>query len=159
VRIFDASTGEASGEAWSTGQTGYIRAIAMSPDNKILAAGSNDRSIILYDMNKRTMINHPIKGHTGVSIVNNLHTVYSGNLQAVLSLAFSKNGQILASCGADQTVRLWNVLTGKKICGALYGHTSSVTSVKFSPDMKRLVTGKPFYPRPDLRVIIMLSRW
>ena len=66
VRIYNASTGTASGEAWSTGQTDYIRAIAVSPDGKILAAGSNDNSIVLYDMDTRKMIRKPIRGHNGV---------------------------------------------------------------------------------------------
>ena len=66
VRIYDASTGTASGEVWSTGQTGYIRAIAISPNGKILAAGNNDHSIILYNMDTRKMIGIPIRGHYGV---------------------------------------------------------------------------------------------
>jgi WD40 repeat protein len=46
-----------SGESWSTGQTGYLRAIAISPDGKILAAGSDDHSIILHDMDTRKQTN------------------------------------------------------------------------------------------------------
>lgn len=80
VRIYDASTGAASGEVWSMEQTGYVRAIAISPDGKILAAGSNDDySIILYNMDTRTVINPPIRGHRGVSASNNLYTDYSDN--------------------------------------------------------------------------------
>lgn len=67
--------------------------------------------------------------------------MYSDNLQAIRSLAFSKDGQLLASCSDDQTVRLWNVPTGTESCDPLYG--PYVSSVKFSPDMKQLVTGKP----------------
>jgi WD40 repeat protein len=73
VRIYNASTGTTSGEAWSTGQTEYIRAIAVSPDGKILAAGNNDYSIILYDMETRKMIRKPIRGHNGVRILVVLH--------------------------------------------------------------------------------------
>ena len=76
VRIYKASTGAASGEAWSTGQTGYIRAIAISPDGKILAAGSNDNSIILYDTDTRKMIGTPIRGHVGVRTSDVLHTAH-----------------------------------------------------------------------------------
>jgi len=143
VRIYDASTGTASGEAWSTGQTGYIRAIAISPDDKILAAGSDDYSIVLYNMDTRSMISQAIRGHDGVSTSNVPHTVSSHNWQAIRSLAFSKDGQLLASGSEDCTVRLWNVRTGKKTCDPLYGHTSYVSSVKFSVDMKQLITGKP----------------
>ncbi len=68
--------------------------------------------------------------------------MHSCNLQEIRSLAFSKDGQQLASCSNDHTVRLWNVSTGKMICDPLYGNTSFVSSVKFSPDMKQLVSGK-----------------
>ncbi len=77
MRIYSASTGTASGEAWSTGQRGYISAIAISPDNKILAAGIDDCSIILYDMDTRKMIDKPIKGHNGVSTSDVPHTAYA----------------------------------------------------------------------------------
>jgi WD40 repeat protein len=76
VRIYNASTGTASGGAWSTGQTDYTRAIAVSPDGKILAAGSNDHSIILYDMGTRKMIGKPIRGHNGVRTSDVLHTAH-----------------------------------------------------------------------------------
>lgn len=142
MRIYDASTGTASGEAWSTGQTGYIRAVAISPDNKILAAGSDDCSIMLYNMDTRVVINQPMRGHNGVSVSNAFYITYSCNLQAIRSLAFSKDGQLLASGSEDNTVRLWNVRTGKKLCDPLYGHTSYVSSVRFSPDMKQIITGR-----------------
>ena len=65
VRIYDAATGATSGEAWTTEQAGYIMAIVISPDdNKVLAAGSDDNTIVLYDMDKRSMINQPLRGHT-----------------------------------------------------------------------------------------------
>jgi len=76
VRFYKASTGKAAGGAWSTGQTGYIKAIAISPNSKILAAGSDDYSIILYNMDTRKMINQPIRGHKGVSTTDVLYTAY-----------------------------------------------------------------------------------
>lgn len=76
VRIYSASTGMVSGEAWSTGQTDYVRAIAISPDGKILAAGSDDHSIMLYDMDARKMISKPIRGHNGVRTSDVPHTTH-----------------------------------------------------------------------------------
>lgn len=76
VRIYNASTGMASGEAWSTGQRDYIRAIAVSPDGKILAAGGDDHAIILYDMDTRRTIRKPIRGHNRVRTSDVLHTAH-----------------------------------------------------------------------------------
>jgi WD40 repeat protein len=39
----------------------------------------------------------------------------------------------LATAGADKTVRLWDVLTGKQIA-MLNGHTAEITSLTFGPD-------------------------
>jgi WD40 repeat protein len=77
VRIYDASTGITSGEALSTGKTDYVWAVAISPDNKILAAGSDGHSIILYDMDTRSLINQPMRGHHGVSVSSALYISYS----------------------------------------------------------------------------------
>ena len=142
VRIYDASTGTVSGETWSPGRTYYFVAIAMSPDNKILAAGSDDYSIVLYNMDTRSVINQPMRGHTGVSASITLYITYSCPPQAITSLAFSKDGQLLASGSDDSTVRLWNVRKGTIFCDPLYGHTGAVWSVTFSPDMKQLITGR-----------------
>ena len=76
VRIYNASTGTPSGAAWSTGQTDYIKAIAVSSDGKILAAGSDDHSIILYDMDTRKTIRKPIRGHNKVRTSDVFHTAH-----------------------------------------------------------------------------------
>jgi len=50
--------------------------MAISPDGKILAAGSDDNSIILYDMDTRKMISKPIRGHNGVRTSDVLHAAH-----------------------------------------------------------------------------------
>ena len=77
----------------------------------------------------------------GFGLLNDFWITYSRGLQAIRSLTFSKDGQLLASGSEDHTVCLWNVRTGKKFCDPLYGHTYFVSSVRFSPDMKQLITG------------------
>jgi WD40 repeat protein len=53
---------------------------------------------------------------------------------------FSPDGQLLASCGDDATVRLWETATGKEKA-VLKGHSYPVRCVAFSPDGRTLASG------------------
>lgn len=63
-----------------------------------------------------------------------------GHSRSVYSIAFSPNGQILASSSADTTIKLWNLYSRQEIC-TLRGHVNSVLSVAISPDGQTLVSG------------------
>ena len=69
-----------------------------------------------------------------------LKTTLEGHTDLVWSVAFSPNGQTLASGSRDTTIRLWNSNTGnlKRI---LREHTDEVLSVVFSPDGRTLASG------------------
>jgi len=62
------------------------------------------------------------------------------NVADVISVAFSPDGQTIASGSADNTVRLWD-LQGQPIGQPFQGHTSWVTSVAFSPDGQTIASG------------------
>jgi hypothetical protein len=64
-----------------------------------------------------------------------------GHDQAVLSVAFSPDGSLLASGSADSTVRLWDPATGEPVGDPLTGHDDYVQSVAFSPDGSLLASG------------------
>ncbi|WP_416235696.1 WD40 repeat domain-containing protein [Nodularia sp. UHCC 0506] len=55
----------------------------------------------------------------------------SGHSHSVNSVAFSRDGQFLASGSWDNTIKLWNVATGKEI--HTLSHFDHVYSVAFSP--------------------------
>ena len=67
-------------------------------------------------------------------------TLLKGHTEAVSSIAYSPDGQTLASGSLDDTVRLWDVNTGEHL-HTLTGHWDNVTSVAFSPDGQTLASG------------------
>jgi serine/threonine protein kinase len=63
-----------------------------------------------------------------------------GHSDYVSSVAFSPDGQVLASGCRDHTIKLWEVQTGREI-NSLKGHSYWVMSVAFSPDGRVLASG------------------
>ncbi|MBD2129759.1 WD40 repeat domain-containing protein [Microcoleus sp. ZQ-A2] len=57
----------------------------------------------------------------------------------VYSVAISPDGQILASCGDDKTIKIWNLNTGE-LLRTFTGHSDIVWCVTFSPDGQILAT-------------------
>ena len=68
---------------------------------------------------------------------------FAAHLQAhpgeIKSLAFSPDGQVLASGSEDAVVRFWDAQTGS-LLQALTGHTEPVRVVSFTPDGKQLAS-------------------
>jgi len=71
-----------------------------------------------------------LSGHTG-------RGWYNGGIPA---MAFSPDGNLLASGGGDQTIRIWKMATGTPV-RTLTGHEWGVKSVAFSPDGNLLASG------------------
>ncbi len=76
----------------------WINSIAFSPDRSLLATGSKDNVLRIW--NAKTM---------GL-----LHS-FVGHRLPVKSVAFSPDGLLLASGSSDKTVRVWNVATKKEV--------------------------------------------
>ena len=112
------------------GHLGWVRSVALSADDKILASGSEDETIKLWEVNSGREI-LTMFGHSGY----------------VNSVTFSPDGKILASASDDKTIKLWEVKTGKLLCilgdwslGEYFGHSRGVTAIAFSPDGKTLAS-------------------
>ncbi|KAL9231247.1 hypothetical protein vseg_006498 [Gypsophila vaccaria] len=72
--------------------------------------------------------------------VNRCSATISGHTEAVLSVAFSPNGQHLATGSGDTTVRLWDIATQTPL-HTCTGHKNWVLCIAWSPDAKYLVSG------------------
>lgn len=123
-----------------TGHADNVRSVAFSPDSNLLASAGcgikNDNiciqgEIILWDVSniaEPVQLSEPLSRHTG-------------DVQIV---AFSPDGQILASASWDNTVILWDVSNPTapiQLGDPLQTHTLPVLSVAFSSDNETLATG------------------
>jgi WD40 repeat protein len=70
-----------------------------------------------------------------------LEPLLIGHTASVASVAFSPDGQTLASGSGDGTIRLWDVATRQSLEPPLTGHFYPVHSVAFSPDGQTLASG------------------
>jgi WD40 repeat protein len=68
-------------------------------------------------------------------------TYWSLIYRLVHSVAFSPDGRHIVSGSHDQTIRVWNAMTGETMEGPFNGHTGSVNSVAFLPDGHYIVSG------------------
>jgi WD40 repeat protein len=105
------------------GHSGFVSAVTFSPDGKLMASGSHDHTVRLWD-SATGAPRGTLKGHS----------------HSVNAVAFSPNGKLVASGSYDYTVRLWDSATGVSRC-TLEGHSGSVSVVAFSPDGKLVAYG------------------
>src|SRR6266436_5022914 len=97
------------------GHSSAVLSFALSRDGKLLASGSDDQTIKLWN----------------VASGQEVRTL-SGHSYWVTSVAFSPDEKLLASGSWDKSIKLWDVANGQEI-RTLSGD-SWVNSVAFSPD-------------------------
>jgi hypothetical protein len=106
------------------GHSGWVWSVTFSPDGKLVASGSTDETVRLWEVATGAPHSEPLKGHSGW----------------VRSVTFSPDGKLIASGSDDKTVRLWEVVTGAPHGEPLKGYSDWVSSVTFSLDGKLVTT-------------------
>ncbi|PGH13004.1 hypothetical protein AJ80_06488 [Polytolypa hystricis UAMH7299] len=66
--------------------------------------------------------------------------ILKAHKQGVSVVQFSPDGSMLASCGADATIKVWDVSTGRLI-HSFEGHLAGISTISWSPDSSIIASG------------------
>jgi WD40 repeat protein/serine/threonine protein kinase len=104
------------------GHENSVQSLAYSPQRLLLASGSADRTVRVWDLDTLT-----------------LKRSYSGPRDFVTSVAFSQSGKLLAAGSLDGRIQIWSVLSQRRL-RALSGHRGRVADIAFSPSGDQLAS-------------------
>ena len=125
IKVWDVDSGEQRAEFPLTPY--WVEGVAFSPDNQTVAASGGTQGlpsdVNLWNPASRDRELRVLKGHTG----------------NIASAALAADGKMLATGGADKTIRLWDLTKNKEVA-VLTGHEDVVRCLAFSPDGKTLAS-------------------
>jgi WD40 repeat protein len=96
-----------------------VKSSALSPDGRLLALGTADGSVVLWDMQRLAVV-----GQVSAS-------AETGQIDA---LSFGPDGGLLAAGGLRGDVAVWDIRRQQRLGQPIPGHDGAVAAVAFSPD-------------------------
>jgi WD40 repeat protein/serine/threonine protein kinase len=134
VKVWDWDSDRVADPSWSPQPRtlavrghvpGPCSIVDFSPDGR-LAVGAESGTVLIWDVAGDRLL-QTLRGHS----------------DDVYAVAFcpTHEGQWIATAGVDSTVRVWDSRIGGQPVRTFRGHTGLVTSLDFTPDGQRLVSG------------------
>jgi WD40 repeat protein len=122
----------------------WVMCTAFSPDGRLAVSGGFDGAVRLWEVATGREVTAARKGglfeRLRVSLGRGGEPRFEGHGRAVTAVVFDPTGRRLLSAGADGTLRLWDVESGKEV-RRFVGHKMSVTAAALSSDGRRALSG------------------
>jgi len=146
------------------GYPGEVLSIAFSPDGKIMAIGTSDKKVVIWDVSTWQILSILEKNTARVMAVtfspdskilasgDRDNTIYLWDTatwkvidmikanEGIEALSFNQDATMLAIACDDKTALLWSI-KNKSIYKKLIGHKGDADTIAFSPDGTRAATG------------------
>jgi WD40 repeat protein/serine/threonine protein kinase len=165
IVILDTKTGKAR-LSISLPEGAIVRSLTFSPDSTCILAGTTAKEAYLFDARTGTILRtatHDIRGQIrgtaftpdGQSFITgggDHHVairqmspspnpiIPAGHGNEAWSLSWSPDGKVLASCGDDNLIRLWDARTGHEV-GRSPASQTMVSVISYSPDGRQIASG------------------
>ena len=158
--IWEVASGKALFRLPCEEQYGSINSVAFNRDASLVAVSCNGHEAKLWDVRSAHLVRNISDQTMGVAfspgghlattnygrvarlwdLSGNLLREFRGHEGDLTAIAFSPDGELLATGSQDNTVKIWSVSDGQRPLITLTGHSEQITAVAFSPDGSRLAT-------------------
>lgn len=163
LKAFSISNKELIGN-FMGGHRDKILCVAISPDSTMIASGGGDSTLVIWDLNSRTIMQRITFAAGKITSIkfspNNQYILFgcsnspaylydikeqktvfefSDQKLDVTSVAFSTTGSLIAIAGGDKTIRLYNT-SNFQLISELKGHTDWIRSISFYNQDKNLIS-------------------
>jgi WD40 repeat protein len=121
VKVYDTASGD---ELLCLDDRGAdVCAVAFLANDSIVASCDDKGEVIAWNLDGKQKYEFALNGHQ----------------EQIAHCAWSPDETWLATCGTDDTIRIWNATSGQQL-RVLTGHTDDVWSLAISPDGARLIS-------------------